>query len=77
MQGETPPAFTNIASATGVGTIKYEWQSRTYATAFVNVTGLSYNTVYTETTAINTTTFIEELRLALLEEKEYSNIVRY
>ena len=32
--GETPPAFTNIASATGVGTISYEWQSRTYATDF-------------------------------------------
>ena len=33
--GETPPAFTNVASATGVGTISYEWQSRTYATDFV------------------------------------------
>ena len=55
--GETPPAFTNVAAATGVGTINYEWQSRTYATAFVNVTASATTAVYTETTAINTTTF--------------------
>ena len=36
--GETPPAFTNLASATGVGEITYEWQSRTFGTAFANVT---------------------------------------
>ena len=35
--GETPPAFTNVASATGVGTISYQWQSRTFGTDFINV----------------------------------------
>ena len=55
--GEIPPAFTNIASATGVGEITYEWQSRTYGTNFGNVTASATTQVYTPTSAINTTTF--------------------
>ena len=64
VQGEIPPAFTNIASATGLGTISYQWQSRTYGTAFANVTASATTQVYTPTTAINTTTFLEELLTA-------------
>ena len=55
--GETPPAFTNVASATGVGTISYQWQSRTFGTSFLDASGASNSEVYTPTSAINTTTF--------------------
>ena len=56
--GEIPPAFTNVASATGVGEITYEWQSRTYGTDFGNVQLQLLQQVYTETSAINTTTIL-------------------
>ena len=55
--GEIPPAFTNIASATGVGEITYEWQSRTYGTNFGNVTASATTQVYTPTTAVFCTFF--------------------
>ena len=76
--GETPPAFTNVASATGVGTISYEWQSRTYATDFVNVPVSATTQVYTETSAINTTTFYRRAAISTFggkECEEYSNVI--
>ena len=76
--GETPPAFTNVASATGVGTISYEWQSRTFATDFVNVPVSATTAVYTETSAINTTTFYRRAAISTFggkECEEYSNVI--
>ena len=77
--GEIPPAFTNIASATGLGTISYEWQSRTYGTAFGNVTASATTQVYTPTTAINTTTFFRRVAYSSYGGatcEEYSNIIQ-
>ena len=77
--GEIPPAFTNIASATGVGEITYEWQSRTYGTNFGNVTASATTQVYTPTTAINTTTFFRRAAISTYggkECEEYSNIIQ-
>ena len=76
--GETPPAFTNVASATGVGTISYQWQSRTYATDFVNVPVSATTAVYTETSTINTTTFYRRAAISTFggkECEEYSNVI--
>ena len=55
--GEVPPAFTNNASATGLGTISYQWQSRTYGTDFANVPVSATTQVYTPTAGLTTTTF--------------------
>ena len=77
--GEVPPAFTNIASATGLGTISYEWQSRTYGTNFGNVTASATTQVYTPTTAINTTTFFRRAAISTYGGatcEEYSNIIQ-
>ena len=45
--GETPPAFTNVASATGIGEIAYQWQARTIGTNFINVTASATTQEYT------------------------------
>ena len=77
--GEIPPAFTNIASATGLGTISYEWQSRTYGTNFGNVPVSATTAVYTPTSAINTTTFFRRAAISTYggkECEEYSNIIQ-
>ena len=77
--GETPPAFTNIASATGVGTISYQWQSRTFGTSFADLFGASTSEVYTPTSAINTTTFFVRKAYSTfggLRCEELSNIVQ-
>ena len=76
--GETPPAFTNVASATGVGTISYQWQSRTFATDFINVPVSATTRVYTETSAIGTTTFYRRAAISTFGGKqceEYSNVI--
>ena len=78
--GETPPAFTNVASATGVGTISYQWQSRTFATNFVNVPVSATTRVYTETSALGTTTFYRRAAISTFGGKqceEYSNCLLY
>jgi len=62
--GEIPPAFTNIAPATGVGVITYEWQSRTYGTSFANVTASATTRVYTPTSALTTTTFFRRAAIS-------------
>ena len=77
--GETPPAFTNVASATGFGEITYEWQSRTYGTAFVNVTASATTQVYTPTSALTTTTFFRRAAYSTYGGKqceEYSNVIQ-
>ena len=77
--GETPPAFTNIASATGFGEITYEWQSRTYGTAFGNVTASATTQVYTPTSALTTTTFFRRAAYSTYGGKqceEYSNVIQ-
>ena len=77
--GETPPAFTNVASATGVGTISYQWQSRTFATDFINVPVSATTQVYTETSALNTTTFYRRSAISTFGGKpcvEFSNIIQ-
>ena len=76
--GETPPAFTNVASATGVGTISYQWQSRTFGTDFINVPVSATTRVYTETSALGTTTFYRRAAISTLGGKqceEYSNVI--
>ena len=76
--GETPPAFTNVASATGVGTISYQWQSRTFGTDFINVPVSATTQVYTETSALGTTTFYRRAAISTLGGKqceEYSNVI--
>ena len=77
--GEIPPAFTNIASATGVGTISYEWQSRTYGTAFANVPVSATTQVYTPTTAINYNHVFRRAAISTYGGKqceEYSNVIQ-
>ena len=66
--GEIPPAFTNIASATGLGTISYEWQSRTYGTDFGNVTASATTQVYTPTLQLIQPPSLEELLSVPMEE---------
>ena len=76
--GETPPAFTNVASATGVGAISYQWQSKTFATDFENVPVSATTQVYTPTSAISTTTFFRRAAISTFGGKqceEYSNVV--
>ena len=76
--GETPPAFTNVASATGVGTISYQWQSRTFGTDFINVPVSATTRVYTETSALGTTTFYRRAAISTFGGKqceEYSNVI--
>ena len=76
--GETPPAFTNVASATGVGTISYQWQSRTFGTDFINVPVSATTQVYTETSALVTTTFYRRAAISTFGGKqceEYSNVI--
>ena len=76
--GETPPAFTNVASATGVGTISYQWQSRTFATDFINVPVSATTQVYTETSALGTTTFYRRAAISTFGGKqceENSNVI--
>ena len=77
--GEIPPAFTNVASATGIGEITYEWQSRTYGTAFGNVTASATTQVYTPTSALTTTTFFRRAAYSTYGGKqceEYSNVIQ-
>mgnify|MGYP007000173122 CR=1 len=59
--GEVPPAFINNASATGLGEITYQWQARTYGTAFANVLVSATTQVYTPTAGLTTTTFYRRL----------------
>ena len=73
--GETPPAFTNIASATGMGEITYEWQSRTYGTAFVKCTASATTQVYTPTLRLTTTTFFRRVAYSTMEVNSVKNIV--
>ena len=77
--GEVPPAFTNVASATGVGVISYEWQSRTYGTSFQNVTVSATTQVYTPTAGLTTTTFYRRAVYSTFGGKqceEYSNVIQ-
>ena len=77
--GEVPPAFTNNASATGLGTISYQWQARTYATAFANVLVSATTQVYTPTAGLTTTTFYRRLALSSYGGKqceEASNVIQ-
>ena len=76
--GETPPAFTNVASATGIGEITYQWQARTIGTNFINVTASATTQVYTPTTALTTTTFFRRTAISSYGGKpceEYSNVI--
>ena len=76
--GETPPAFTNVASATGIGEITYQWQARTIGTNFANVTSSATTQVYTPTTALTTTTFFRRTTISSYGGKpceEYSNVI--
>ena len=62
-----------------MGTISYEWQSRTYGTNFGNVTASATTQVYTPTTAINTTTFFRRAAISTYGGttcEEYSNIIQ-
>ena len=77
--GETPPAFTNVASATGIGEITYQWQARTIGTNFANVTSSATTQVYTPTTALTTTTFFRRVAYSTYGGKpceEYSNVIQ-
>ena len=77
--GETPPAFTNNASAAGLGQITYQWQARTYGTAFANVLASATTQVYTPTAGLTTTTFYRRLAYSTYGGKqceESSNIVQ-
>ena len=77
--GEVPPAFTNNASATGVGEITYQWEARTYGTAFANVLASATTQVYTPTAGLTTTTFYRRAVYSTFGGKqceEYSNVVQ-
>ena len=73
---EIPPAFTNVASATAtIGTISYNWQTRTSGTNFENTIPPVTTEVYTPTSGLTTTTFLEELLRVPMEVKYVKNIV--
>ena len=77
--GEVPPAFTNNASATGVGEITYQWEARTYGTAFANVLASATTQVYTPTAGLTTTTFYRRAVYSTFGGKqceEYSNVIQ-
>ena len=77
--GEVPPAFTNNASATGLGTISYQWQARTYGTAFANVLVSATTQVYTPTAGLTTTTFYRRVAESTFGGEtceEFSNVIQ-
>ena len=77
---EIPPAFTNVLSATAtIGTISYNWQTRTSGTNFENTIPPVTTEVYTPTTGLTTTTFFRRVAESTYGGKiceEYSNIIQ-
>ena len=71
-------SYFTVDSATGVGAISYQWQSKTFATDFENVPVSATTQVYTPTSAKSTTTFFRRAAISTFGGKqceEYSNVV--
>ena len=62
-----------------VGTISYQWQSRTFGTDFINVPVSATTRAYTETSALGTTTFYRRAAISTFggvkQCEEYSNVI--
>ena len=75
--GSIPDPFISVAAATGVGTITYQWESRTSGTAFSPISTAT-SAVYTPTSIQSTDTFFRRKATSELNTTEcvvYSNVV--
>ena len=79
-ENETPPPFTNLASATGNGSITYRWEGRSVGDPFESLLPAVTTAVYTPTSGLNTTTFFRRVAISTSSQgklcEEYSNVIQ-
>ena len=63
-ENETPPAFTNLVSATGNSTITYRWEEEALEIRLKALLPAVTTEVYTPTSGLNTTTFFRRVAIS-------------